>query len=150
MAPTQRAQQISSSSRAQNLVSVTTAKGTLVTHIEIDDAQRSGEVGVVLTPNSSDQTKLDILWTSDGATEAVDPANLRTNAVDAQLASNAAQNISLTQTQNSTTLSSLGPHHQYKSTFKSLISGKFPEDLICPLDSIDQERIERAFSNAHG
>ena len=43
-----------------------TPVGTLVKHATGDS---SGQIGVVVSRKMSDQTKLDIIWTSDGATE---------------------------------------------------------------------------------
>ena len=82
---------------------------------------------------------LDVLWTSDGAKESVDPSNLVHSTVPQ----------APTQTQQTTStasaLSRIQPELQRKYTrsYKSLLRDKFPTDLICPLDSSDREEIER-------
>ena len=115
-------------------VTVATKTGTLIKHVKLTAHPRSDQLGVVVGITVSDTTKLDILWTEDGKTEGILPAMLSLYAVQTPSTSAAATSA----------VSSLKPElqRQYTSSYRSIITAKFPKDLVCPLSSIDEEEIQ--------
>ena len=61
---------------AAQQITATTSAGTFIRHIQVDGNQRATQLGTITGTTFTDNTKLDVIWTSDGATESVDPANL--------------------------------------------------------------------------
>ena len=120
---------------ASSPITATTKAGTLVKHVKLAEAARSEQLGVVVGTTVSDTSKVDILWTTDGKTEGMAPQLL--SAYTVPTPSNPAPTTA--------PASTLQPalQRQYISSYRSVISAKFPKDLVCPLTSIDEEEIQK-------
>ena len=119
-------------------VTMATRQGTLVKHINDFDSDRSGKIGVITNATAGpDPTTLDVLWTDDGSTTAILPANLRIYD------SSTRQSVSTASLQTndiSPAKSFYGP--SVSKGYTRLLPSKLPEGLDCPLDSIDTYEVE--------
>ena len=132
----------SSPAASSGAVTLETSVGTLVDHVVLEGNTRSGQLGVVLGKTVTDTTKLDILWTTDGVQSSTDPQHLTLHTMQTPSTS---PTPSTSQSAPSSIPAVLKPElqRQYMRTFKSLLPSKFPKELICPLDSVDEEQIQR-------
>ena len=96
-----------------------------------------------MTKNTIDANKLNILWTTDAQTEAIDLAHLVPYTAPPQTAAaTAATAPAATGTTNSLQILKPELQRRYTRSFQPIQREKFPKDLICPLDSVDPHEIE--------
>ena len=152
------------SSRQESVVTTTTNIGTIVVHKQVDNNDRSGKTGIILRVTTSDQSKLDIAWTDDGTVTSVAPDQLlkRDGNWDADQAGiSATQPSRALPRTTAATVDTTGVAASFyaggaSKGYKSLLPSKLPEDLICPLDSVDpievqtyQWRMDNFLCSAH-
>ena len=113
-------------------ITIDTDAGTLVEYKPVVDL-RPNAVGVVLKKSGTD---LEIVWTTDGAKETVDPELLQLSGVDNAPAPAPAPRAATPPSVFGTDRSVLSRSNR---THRELITEKFPTDLFCPLDSVDTE-----------
>ena len=143
--PQRNAQQTPTEANAAD-VTMTTRQGTLVKHINDFDSDRSDKIGVITDVTAGPEpTTLDVLWTDDGSTTSVLPANLRIYDPSAR---QSVPTASMQSNDFSPAKSFYGP--SVSKGYTRLLPSKLPEGLECPLDSIDSYEVEifqRAMDN---
>ena len=103
---------------------------------------RAGQIAVVQKRTSLEESTLDVIWTGDGQQATIE-------ASDFTLAYPGVQQTPVP-TPTQPTVTTVDSVYKTKrpvydcssSTYRSLISVKFPRDLSCPLDSIDIAKVE--------
>ena len=116
-------------------ITITSRAGIMVKHIE-DNSERANTVGVILKQTTGEATEtLDVLWTEDGVTTAVEPAKLKDNTATMPTPASSPE-------------VSIFPHEKSfyegrSKSYKRLLPDKLPEGLLCPLESSDPAEIEQ-------
>ena len=141
-------------------VTLQTQPGTLVQHITEDGNDLSNQLGVVFGPSTTSMGDLEVLWTETSNMSAVKPDKLKLHTVTQLLRSKqqAMQTSGTTLERPTSAISQMSNNNNtqraqpqviqptlqqyYSKSYKSLLKDKFPNDLQCPLDSIDEHEIE--------
>ena len=122
-----------SSPATATTIALTSRAGLMVKHIE-DDSARARTLGVILKQTAGAET-LDVIWTSDGATTAIEPAKLLDNTVSTPAPASSPE-------------ASIFPHEKsyyagLSKSYKKLLPDELPKGLLCPLESNDPAEIEQ-------